>query len=74
MCGEDRPATVSQVFWTPEATGKCPDCGRDGVQLGRVNLAYDFARRLACIHCHFGPPDLEDYGTDDDDGDWDFED
>jgi methionyl-tRNA synthetase len=47
-------ATVSDVKFYPEREGKCPECGREPVKLGRVNLAgMDLG---LCIDCYFGPP------------------
>jgi hypothetical protein len=48
-------ATVSDVKFFGESEGRCPECGRDPVKLGRVNLA-GFGHRRCCIDCCFGPP------------------
>jgi hypothetical protein len=50
----DRPLTVSEVAWSAETRGCCPDCCRDDLPLGRLNCGPH--RQPACIDCHFGPP------------------
>jgi hypothetical protein len=49
-------ATVSEVKFFPGDPGRCPECGREGVQLGRVNLVGFEGRPPCCIDCCFGPP------------------
>jgi len=48
--------TVSDIKFVPLARGACPDCGRHGLELGRVSPDYPGADILRCIDCHFGPP------------------
>jgi hypothetical protein len=48
-------ATVNDVKFFPQSEGRCPRCGRDGVALGRVNVA-GLGPGPRCIDCYFGPP------------------
>jgi len=50
-------ATVSEVLWSGSGEPtRCPECGREGVVLGTVNLDHPSFRKPRCIDCSFGPP------------------
>ncbi len=48
--------TVSDVKFFSDREGKCPECGREPVMLGRMNIVGMAFRPLRCIDCCFGPP------------------